>query len=35
LGLCLAKAYIESMNGEIAVDSRIDRGSTFRHRFAA
>ncbi len=35
LGLCLAKAYIESMNGEIAVDSRIDQGSTFRLRFGA
>jgi signal transduction histidine kinase len=35
LGLCLAKAYIESMDGEILVDSRIDQGSTFRLRFGA
>ncbi len=34
LGLSLAKAYTEAMNGVITVTSQVNRGSTFRLQFA-
>lgn len=33
LGLSLAKAYTESMNGRIEVHSSVDKGSTFKLSF--
>lgn len=34
LGLCLAKAYVETMKGNIIVDSTVNKGSKFTLQFA-
>jgi chemotaxis protein histidine kinase CheA len=33
LGLCLVKAYTQSLNGTIKVESTLDQGSRFALRF--